>query len=227
MVHGKQRETVVVVRRDEHEMGVVRARSQSFARLLEVGKLGVADLQDARQGEAFLVDILGVCGRSRLARDDFHAVGGFHRVERRNLFEVKKPTAPSPVVGVGSVQDRKVHGVRAVFDEVEPVVIVNPSRFQRSFARGVRQCPILRQRRRARLIRSQIGKNQSTQFSHRIRTMLHLLRELALLWFCRHLQALTTDIEQPAVIRAANPAIFYIAVFQRCSPMRAMETQKT
>ena len=79
MIDGKQRKAVIVVGRDEHEMRVVRACAQRLARLFEMGKLGVADLQNARQRKALLIDVLGIRGRSRFARHDFHAVGKFRR----------------------------------------------------------------------------------------------------------------------------------------------------
>jgi nitrite reductase/ring-hydroxylating ferredoxin subunit len=39
---------------------------KSFARLFEMGELGIADLQDARQREALFIDVLGVHRRPRL-----------------------------------------------------------------------------------------------------------------------------------------------------------------
>jgi hypothetical protein len=41
----------------------------------------------------------------------------------------------------------------------------------------------------------------------------------------RLLQALTRDIEQPTVIGAANPAVLDIAIFQRASPVRAVNAK--
>ena len=143
MVHGKKRETMIVVRRDEHKMRIVRSSAQSLARLAEVSELGIADLQYARQRKALFIDVLGIRARSRFAGHDLHAIGGLDRGEIRNVFEIKKPTAPCAVVGVGAVENRKVRRVSAVLDEVEPVVIIDPRRFQRSLSRrsstGVRE----------------------------------------------------------------------------------------
>jgi hypothetical protein len=55
--------------------------------------------------------------------------------------------------------------------------------------------------------------------------MLYFAAKIAALRLSRLLQALTGDIEQPTVIRTANPAVFDIAVFQRASTVRAVKTQ--
>src|ERR1700752_1628011 len=98
MIGGIKRKAAIVVRRDEHEMSVMRAGAERFARLSEVGKLGVADLQNTRPGEAFFIHVFTIRARPRFARHDFHAVGRFDGVELWDLFEIKKPTAPRAVV---------------------------------------------------------------------------------------------------------------------------------
>jgi hypothetical protein len=57
--------------------------------------------------------------------------------------------------------------------------------------------------------------------------MFHFLTKLTLFRLRRHLQALTANVEQPTVVRAAQSAIFDIAVLQRSSAMRAVLAQQS
>ena len=57
--------------------------------------------------------------------------------------------------------------------------------------------------------------------------MLHLLAELAVLRLRRHFQTLAVNIEEPAMIRTAQSAIFDIAVLQRGAAMRTMLAKQT
>src|SRR5437870_347359 len=113
-----------------------------------MSELGVADLQNARQSKTFFVHVLRIGGRARLTRNDFHPVGGLDGIERRNIPEVEKPTPPRPVIGIGPVQNGKVHWIGAVFDEIEPVVIVNASTLQRALPVRIRQRSVSWKRRR-------------------------------------------------------------------------------
>src|SRR5262247_2312762 len=92
---------------------------------------------------------------------------------------------------------------------------------------AIDQWGILRQRRRLVLIGAHVCKDQPSLFSHGIREMLYLAGKLAVLRLRGHFQTLAANIKQPPVIRAANPAGFDVAVFQRSAAMRAMKAQKT
>src|SRR5688572_11933830 len=133
-----------------------------------MGKFGIADLQNTRQRETLLVHVLSIACRSRFARDDFHAVGSFHRIEWRNIFEIKKPAAPGAVVGIGAMKDRKVRWVGAILDEIEPVIIVLAGWLERPLSVWFNQRFILRQWRRALLVGAHVGENQSADFSNGI-----------------------------------------------------------
>src|SRR6266576_682856 len=222
VVHCKKRKAVIVVRRDEHEVGVVRARAQSFARLLEVSKLGIADLQDARQREALLIDVLGVCGRSPLARYDFHAVRRLDRVEGRNVFEIKKPTAPCSVIGIGAVKSREMCRIGAILDEVKPVIIIYSRGLQRSLSSGIRKRFVPRQLRQIILLWAQVREDEPALLLHRIRQMFDLAGKVTVPWLRRHSQTLPANVEQPAMIGTPNPAVLDIAIFQRGAAMRTV-----
>src|SRR5919108_4162126 len=120
-----------------------------------------------------------------------------------------------------------MHRISAVFDEIEPVVIVNEGTLQTALPVFIRQRPVSRKRRWLIPVWAKIREDQPAQFAHRIREMLYLLGKLAFLWLCRHFQALPLNVEKPAVIRAADAAVFDLAVFQRGSAMGTVKTQKT
>ena len=124
MVDGEQREMIIIAGRHKHKMRVVRACGQRLFRFFKMGKFGIADLQNTRQSKALLIDVLSIGCRSWFARDHFHAVGSFHRVKRRNVFEIKKPAAPGAVVGIRAMEDRKVRRIGAILDEIEPFIII-------------------------------------------------------------------------------------------------------
>ena len=57
--------------------------------------------------------------------------------------------------------------------------------------------------------------------------MPHFSREATLTRLRRHFQALPLHVEQPTVIRTAEPAVLDVAVFQRRAAMRTMEAEQT
>jgi hypothetical protein len=125
-----------------------------------------------------------------------------------------------------AVKDTDVSGVRRVFEKVEPVVVGVTHWLDLPLAAAVYKRRIFWQRRRIILIRAHIGEDQAALLAHRIGQVPHLLWKLAVFWFRRHFQTLASDVKQPAMIRAANPAIFDVAVFQRRSTMRAVQTKQ-
>src|SRR4051812_2188665 len=117
--------------------------------------------------------------------------------------------------------------IGAVLDEVKPVVMENPRRFQRSLSGAFSEGLVARQRRWIVAVRTHIGEKDSALLAHRISKMPHFLGKLAASRFARHRQTLPAKIEQPAVVGAANAAVFDVAVFQRRAAMRAMRTDQT
>jgi hypothetical protein len=76
-------------------------------------------------------------------------------------------------------------------------------------------------------IRSHVRKDQPAQLAHGIGQMFHPLRKLASPRFPRHLEALTVNVKQPPVVRAANAAVFDVTVFQRRTAVRAAPADQT
>jgi len=54
--------------------------------------------------------------------------------------------------------------------------------------------------------------------------VLDLSMILAALWLSRLLETIAGYVEQPSVVRAANPLFFDIAVFKGAAPVGAMQT---
>ena len=71
-----------------------------------------------------------------------------------------------------------------------------------------------------RLTRSKIGEQNSAFLDHRIRFLSDVGAEIAVVGFGRRLEAFAVDIEQPAVKRAAQAAIFEAAIREVGAAMR-------
>ena len=70
--------------------------------------------------------------------------------------------------------------------------------------------------------RAEIGEDQAVTLLDRIPGLAHALALRARrVGLARHLQAMAFDVEQPAVIAAADAALFDLAVVQRGAAMRA------
>ena len=225
VVHRVEREVVVVVRRHEHPVGVPGAAGQRLPGLLEVGELGVADLHHAGQRVALLVDVAHARLGSGFPRHHLHAVAGLHGVERRHVPGVEEPTPPGAVVGVGEVQGGEVGGVGAVLDEVVPVVVVVARRLDAPLAAGLCERCVLRQRRLL-VRRPEVGEDQPAQLPHRVGEVAHLLVERAAGRLRRLLQAGAGHVEEPPVVRAAQPRCHHVAVLQGGAAVGAVKPQE-
>src|SRR6476646_9056482 len=76
-------------------------------------------------------------------------------------------------------------------------------------------------RKRRRLDGAEIGEQDTVLLHHRIRFLLDVGAEIAVVGFGRRLEASAVDIEQPAVKRAPQPAIFETAIYEVGPAMRA------
>ena len=71
-----------------------------------------------------------------------------------------------------------------------------------------------------------MSEDQPSQLSHGIGEVLDLLMEGASLGLGGLLHALARDIEEPAVVRAADAALFDVSVLQGSAPVGAVETEE-
>ena len=189
-------------------------------------EFGVADLHDAGQRVALLVDVAHARLGGGFPRHHLHAVVRLHRIERRHVLGVEEPASPSAVIGIGPVQSGEVGGIGAVLDEVVPVVVVVARRLDASLAAGLRQRRVLRQRGLVLPGRPEIAEDQSAKLPHRIGEVLHLLVEHAAGRLCRLLEAGSAHIEEPSVIWTPKPGGLHVAVLQGCPAVRAVKTQQ-
>jgi hypothetical protein len=69
--------------------------------------------------------------------------------------------------------------------------------------------------------RPHVGEDQAVLFAHRVPGLTHTVAEAATLRFAGLLQAAAFDVEQPAVVAAADAALLDLAVVERGPAMRA------
>src|SRR5262245_54480157 len=141
-----------------------------------------------------------------------------------NIVKVEKPASPRSISGVASMEHGEVHRIDTVLDKIEPIVIVVANRLDVALSPTVDKRRILGKRRRTVSVRSQVSEDESAQLPHRIRNVLDLSMILAAFWLSGLLETFAEYVEQPSVVRAANPLFFDITVFEGAAPMRAMQT---
>src|SRR5215468_1044847 len=140
---------------------------------------------------------------------------------------IEKPAAPGTVAGVAAMKDGEVHGVDAIFDEVEPVVIVVPDRLDVLLTAAADKRKIVGQRWGIVMNWPQVGEDQAALLPHRIGQMLHLLIELTVLRLRGLFEAIACYIEEPGMVRTANTAGFNFAIFEGAAAVRAMQAHQT
>ena len=217
VVHGEKHEVVVVVGGEEHEVLVVGTHFLQHFRLHpRVHELRVAHLEDARQPQAHLVDELGAFHSARLGHDHLHSVGGLHGLVGRRALGAEKLLAPGLLaVGAAAVKDPNVAGVGAVLVEVEPVVVEVPGTLHQPLPAVVHQRGIVGERRRIVGVGAHVGEEQPSEGTDRVGWMPYLGAEGALRGLGRLLQAVARDVVKPAVVGAADAALFDVAVLKR------------
>ena len=117
---------------------------------------------------------------------------------------------------------RRVH---AVFLDLQPVAL--PHR------RGAGDQPVAGQiigvedRKSGLLVgRAHIGEDETRGFAHRIGAVEQAVLQCAVRRFAGRFEDRAVDIEQPAVIAAADPLVGNQAEFERSAAMRAMQFEK-
>ncbi len=104
------------------------------------------------------------------------------------------------------VHDRRVRGVDAAFQTLEPVALLDHFRHVAIGFRRLR--PGEFRHRRHVLDRTEICPDDAAEFARRIRGEAHLVLEVILRRFVHHVGAGAGDVELPAVIDAAQTALF-------------------
>ena len=123
------------------------------------------------------------------------------------------------VVGQQAVQDRRVRGVDAALQRLQPVAFLDdlgdvPALFRHLGPGEFR-------RRRHLVGRAEIGPDQPAQLDGRIGGEVDVLLELVLRRLVELIDAVAFDVEFPAVIDAAQPAFLVAPEIQRHAAVRA------
>ena len=121
------------------------------------------------------------------------------------------------LVDVVAVQPGDVARIDAALHGLQPVALLDALGDEALLRRHHREFP-LRQRRRV-LRRAHIGPQDAAALDQRIGFELDLLGEAAFLWLRRHLDALPSEVELPAVIGAAQSAFLVAAEPKRDAAM--------
>src|SRR2546429_9484544 len=102
------------------------------------------------------------------------------------------------------MQEGSVRGIDADFERLQPVAI-DVALERKNVAVGRDECVDLRKRRW--LAFAEIRPQDAALLDHGIRALPDALAKVRAFWLCRRLQALAQCVEQPAMKRAAQPAV--------------------
>src|SRR5216683_4105839 len=121
------------------------------------------------------------------------------------------------------MEDRRVRGVDAAFERLEPVAFLP---YFRDVAMALRYLsPLERGGRRHQFARSQIGPDHPAHLGSRISRQVDLVAEL--LGLVHLIDAIAVDIELPAVINAAQTRLFVASEPQRGASVRTELVDQT
>ena len=104
-----------------------------------------------------------------------------------------------------AVQERGVHRIDADFERLQPVAIDHALEGE---GVGARRNEAVKIRKCRRLAGAEIGPDDAALLDHRIGFLFQVGAQIAVVGLGRRLQALAVDVEQPAMKRAAQPAVF-------------------
>ena len=110
--------------------------------------------------------------------------------------------------------------IGGAFEPLQPIAFLHHPEGHAVFFGSSHELEIGDQRRGAL---AHIAPNDAAFVFNRIGGVAHFLAEFFVLGLGRLIQAVAFDIEQPAVIEAANAAVFDAAIGEIGAPMRAME----
>ncbi len=189
-------------------------------------ELEIADLNDTRERDAFLVHIFRFRSRTGLARNHLHSVSRLNGIEMRNVMAVEEPAPPRSVAGVAAMEHGEMDRIDAVLNEVEPVIIIVSSELDVFLAAVFYKGRISWQRRRIFFVGAHISEDKPAQLPHGIRKVLYLFVILAVSRLPGLFQAIARYVEEPRVIGTANAALLDVAIFKRGAAVRTMEADK-
>ncbi len=183
-------------------------------------RLVAADLAQRRQPET-VIGRLDLDARARkLAHDLRHRHLGVFRL----VAEHPAVALVGILVLEEAVQERGVHRIDADFERLQPVAIDHA--LEREGVGG-RRDEAIEVRKCRRLAVAEIGPQDAALLHHRIGLLLDVGAEVAVVGLRRRLQALAVDVEQPAVKRAAQAAVFQPAVSEIGAAMRAVPADQS
>ena len=148
-----------------------------------------------------------------LAHDARHRHVGIDRVVAEQL----AVTLRHVLVLEEAVQERGVRRIDADFERLQPVA-VDHALEREGVGRGSYEAVEVRQR--GRLAAAHIGEQDAALFDHRVSLLPDVGAHPAAFRLGRRLQALAGDVEQPAVKRAAQSAVFQPAIGEIGAAMR-------
>src|SRR5262245_13732164 len=117
-----------------------------------------------------------------------------------------------------TMQERRVDRIDADLERLQPVAVDHTLECE---GVAVRRDKAVEMRKRRRLARPEISKQDAALFHDRIRLLLDVGAEIAVVRFGRGFEALAVDIEQPAVKRATQAAVLETTVREISAAVRA------
>src|ERR1700688_3751123 len=117
------------------------------------------------------------------------------------------------------MQKRDMAGIDSAFHGLQPIRLLNALRYEALLGRNQRELPF--GKLRLLIGRTHIGPQHAAAFEQRIRLKLDLFAVAAFAWLGWHVNALACVIIFPAVISAAQAALFIAAKPQRYASMGA------
>jgi hypothetical protein len=132
----------------------------------------------------------------------------------------RRTDAPSLRAGRDeSMQNRRVRGVDAALERLEPVALLDHFRHVAVGCRRLRPGELGQGRLEIR--RAHVRPDDAAQLDRGIGRLADLVLEGELFRLVHHVHAAAADVELPAVVDAPQPALLVTAEEQRGAPMRA------
>src|SRR5712692_1980506 len=147
------------------------------------------------------------------------------RVEDAKISDFRRKFLVLPVLGLGrAMKPLEMVLIDAVLHHLKKITMNDSSAHR---ARSVRSDKHVIARQKWRGIGTEISENYSRQLLHLVGGMTNSLSEGAVSRLARLFQHAPLDVVKPAVIAAAQAAIFEVTKLERCSTMRAAQREKT
>ena len=117
-----------------------------------------------------------------------------------------------------------MRGVDLAFQRLQPVAVEERAHEQPVFLAIIEELVVGQERR---LVRAQIREDHAAALDARVGEMTHFVFVRALRRLGRHLEHAARDVEEPAVVEAAQAAVFDSAVAEIGAAMRAQKAEQS